>query len=54
MVGKNSKSIIEKKSDALIYAIKKSCEIKMYFVKRDVDEKNLRMILNFVIHSHTL
>ena len=44
---KNSKSIIEKKSDALIYAIKKSCEIKMYFVKRDVDEKNLRMILNF-------
>ena len=44
---KNSKSIIEKKSDALIYAIKKSCEIKMYFVKRDIDEKNLRMILNF-------
>ena len=44
---KNSKSILEKKSKELIYAIKKSCEIKMHFVNQDVNEKNMRMILNF-------
>ena len=44
---KNTKSLLIKKSQQLTYAIKKSCEIKMYFVKRDVKEKNLRMILNF-------
>ncbi len=44
---KNTKDIFEKKSKKLVYAIKKSCEIKMYFVNKDVNEKNLRMILNF-------
>ena len=44
---RNTKSLLIKKSQQLAYAIKKSCEIKMYFVERDVKEKNLRMILNF-------
>ena len=41
---KNTKSILDKKKKELIYAIKKSCQIKMFFVKRDTTEKNLRMI----------
>ncbi len=44
---KNSKFIFAKNSKKLIYAIKRSCEIKIYFVNKDVDEKNIRMILNF-------
>jgi 3-dehydroquinate synthase len=44
---KNSNKIISKKSKALIYAIKKSCQIKIHFVTRDTNEKGLRMILNF-------
>ena len=44
---KNTKDILNKKSKQLIYAIKKSCQIKMFFVNKDVNEKNLRMILNF-------
>ena len=44
---KNTKSILAKKSRELIYAIKKSCEIKIYFVNQDVNEKNMRMVLNF-------
>ena len=44
---KNSKSILAKKNNELIYAIKKSCEIKIHFVTQDVNEKGLRMILNF-------
>ena len=44
---KNTKFNFRKKKKELIYAIKKSCEIKMYFVNQDVNEKNLRMILNF-------
>tara|TARA_X000000950_G_C13827270_1_gene624550 strand:+ start:159 stop:1271 length:1113 start_codon:yes stop_codon:yes gene_type:complete len=44
---KNTKLVLKKKTKELIYAIKKSCEIKMYFVKKDVNEKGLRMILNF-------
>jgi 3-dehydroquinate synthase/shikimate kinase/3-dehydroquinate synthase len=43
----NSRSIFQKKSNELIYAIKKSCEIKMFFVNKDVNEKNIRMVLNF-------
>ena len=43
----NSKNIFLKKTKELIYAIKKSCHIKMYFVNKDVNEKGLRMILNF-------
>ena len=44
---KNSKLVLKKNSSELIYAIKKSCEIKNYFVTKDVNEKGLRMILNF-------
>jgi 3-dehydroquinate synthase len=44
---KNTKKILLKKPEQLIYAIKKSCEIKIYFVNKDINEKNLRMILNF-------
>ena len=44
---KNTKFILAKKKKELIYAIKKSCEIKMFFVKRDTKEKGLRMTLNF-------
>jgi len=44
---KNTKSILVKKNLQLAYAIKKSCEIKTYFVTNDVNEKGLRMILNF-------
>ena len=44
---KNTKDILLKKENKLIYAIKKSCQIKMYFVNKDENEKKLRMILNF-------
>jgi 3-dehydroquinate synthase len=44
---KNTENIFKKKSKELTYAIKKSCQIKMYFVNKDVYEKDLRMILNF-------
>ena len=44
---KNTKSILDKKKKELMYAIKKSCLIKIFFVKRDTTEKNLRMTLNF-------
>jgi len=44
---KNTENIFKKKSKELTYAIKKSCRIKMYFVNKDVNEKGLRMILNF-------
>ena len=43
----NTKRILYKKSKELAYAIKKSCQIKIFFVNKDVNEKNLRMILNF-------
>ena len=43
----NTKFILSKKAKYLIYAIKKSCKIKLHVVNRDVNEKNLRMILNF-------
>ena len=43
----NSKYIFSKDSKKLIYAINKSCKIKLFFVNKDVNEKNLRMILNF-------
>ena len=44
---KNTTFLLAKKMQELTYAIKKSCEIKMHFVTQDVNEKNLRMILNF-------
>ena len=43
----NTKKILLRKSKELIYAIKKSCQIKIFFVNKDINEKNLRMILNF-------
>tara|TARA_B100001250_G_scaffold328815_1_gene293398 strand:- start:710 stop:1822 length:1113 start_codon:yes stop_codon:yes gene_type:complete len=43
----NTKYIFSHNSKKLIYAIKKSCNIKLFFVNKDVKEKNLRMILNF-------
>ena len=43
----NSEDIFLRKNKKLIYAINKSCKIKMFFVNKDVNEKNLRMILNF-------
>ena len=44
---KNTNFILAKKPKELTHAIKKSCQIKMYFVNKDVNENNLRMILNF-------
>ena len=44
---KNARLIFSKKNKELTYAIKKSCEIKIHFVTKDVNEKGLRMILNF-------
>ena len=44
---KTTKKILLKKTNELTYAIKKSCQIKIYFVNKDINEKNLRMILNF-------
>ena len=43
----NTKYIFSHHPKKLIYAIKKSCNIKLFFVNKDVNEKNLRMILNF-------
>ena len=44
---KKTNSILNKKRDDIEYAIKKSCEIKMNFASKDVNEKGLRMLLNF-------
>ena len=44
---KNSNKILKKNSKELSYAIRKSCQTKIYFVNKDVNEKGLRMILNF-------
>ena len=43
----NTRYIFLHENKKLIYAIKKSCQIKLSFVNKDVNEKNLRMILNF-------
>lgn len=43
----NSKLIFSKNYKELTYAIKKSCEIKIYFASQDFNEKGIRMILNF-------
>ena len=43
----NTKDIFSYQRKKLIYAIKKSCKIKLFFVNKDVGEKNVRMILNF-------
>ncbi len=44
---KNTQKILSIDLKVMAYAIKKSCEIKMYFVNKDVNEKGLRMSLNF-------
>ena len=44
---KNSNKILSKNAISLIYAIRKSCQIKMFFVEQDENEKASRMILNF-------
>ena len=44
---KNSNKILKKNFKELSYAIRKSCQTKIYFVNKDVNEKGLRMILNF-------
>ena len=44
---KNTKLVLLKKSKELTYAIKKSCLIKIFYVTQDVNEKGLRVILNF-------
>ena len=44
---KNTKNILQGKSKELTFAIKKSCQIKAFFVQKDINEKGLRMILNF-------
>ena len=43
----NTKYILDKNFGKLIYAIKKSCKIKLFFVNKDTNERNQRMILNF-------
>ena len=43
----HSKQIFSQNAKKLILAIKKSCLIKLFFVSKDINEKNLRMILNF-------
>ena len=43
----NTKNIFLHNQKKLIYAIKQSCRIKLLIVNKDVNEKNLRMILNF-------
>ena len=44
---KNTQGIFNKEYDKLIYSIHKSCKIKLSVVNKDLNEKNLRMILNF-------
>ena len=44
---RNTDEILSKKTDKLTYSIKKSCQIKLYFVKKEVNEKGMRMALNF-------
>ena len=44
---KNTKYILSKSTNHLIYAIKKSCLIKMYFVNKDVNEKNIENDVKF-------
>ena len=43
----NTKHIFSLEQKKLNYAIQKSCRIKLFFVNKDVNEKKLRMILNF-------
>ena len=44
---KNTKDLFLKRTEKLVYAIIRSCKIKLNFVMKDVNEKGLRMILNF-------
>lgn len=44
---RNTEKILLKKPGELTYAIKKSCLIKLHFVNKDVNERGIRMALNF-------
>ena len=44
---RNTKFLFKNNTEKLIYAIQQSCKIKLSFVSKDINEKNLRMILNF-------
>ena len=44
---KNTKKILSKNPIILAQAIIKSCQIKIYFVSKDTNEKGIRMQLNF-------
>ncbi len=44
---KNTKYLFSQNEKKLTYAIKKSCQIKLFFVNKDINEKKIRMILNF-------
>ncbi len=44
---RNSKQVLNRETKQLIFSIKKSCEIKVSFINKDMHEKGLRMILNF-------
>ena len=46
-LNKKAKFILAKNTNVLIFAIKKSCEIKIHFIRQDLNESGLRMILNF-------
>ncbi len=43
----SNQMLVERNLDLLQEAITRSCKIKIYFVNKDVNEKNIRMILNF-------
>jgi 3-dehydroquinate synthase len=44
----NSKKILlSRNSEALNYAVTKSCKIKLFFTNKDVGDQNVRMTLNF-------
>ena len=46
-LNKKANFILAKNTNELTYAIKKSCEIKIHFINKDLNESGLRMILNF-------
>ncbi|MDB9760775.1 3-dehydroquinate synthase [Pelagibacteraceae bacterium] len=43
----SDKILINRDPNLLRLAVIKSCKVKMYFINKDVNEKNIRMILNF-------
>ena len=43
----NTQKILSRETKELVYAIAKSIKIKIFFVSKDINEKGLRMTLNF-------